>query len=442
MWGLLTVLAGNMLIDALEVSALMVATPAISAELGLSPAAGQWTLTAFALGFGGLMLFGGRLVALLGRRRCYLIALLVFAAASMIAGTSDSVEPLIATRLVKGFCAALTAPTGLAIITTRFAEGTDRARAISVYTLFGTSGFTAGLLASGLLTEVDWRWTLAFPAPVVLVLFAAGLVLIPRDPPAPGPAPLDLAGAWTFVGALFALVYTVSAVPSTGWTSARVLVGLVTAVVLAVACWLIERGARAPLLDAGVLRHRPLLLAALGAASLNGSYLGLLFILSNELQAQEKWTPTRTALAFLPACLPPAVTALRSGRLVARWGAPRLIPLGALAAFLGYLWFLRASAPLSYAVDLLPTLVLVGFAFVVSFAALNAQATGTVPAESRTVASATYQTAVQVGAALVLVLVAALLTVYRPAVRPAAIVVACAGLAGVLVGSAGRKPRP
>ncbi|MFD5342492.1 MFS transporter [Streptomyces anulatus] len=183
LWGLLFVLAGNMLIDALEVSVLVVAAPSIGADLRLAPAVLQWTISGFALGFGGLLLFGARVVALLGRRRVYLAALLAFAAASLVAALATDPALLTATRFVKGFCAALTAPTGLAIISTAFREGPARDRAVSVYTLFGAAGFTAGLLLSGLLTSVSWRWTLAFPAPVVLLLFLFARRLLPPDEP-------------------------------------------------------------------------------------------------------------------------------------------------------------------------------------------------------------------------------------------------------------------
>uniref|UniRef100_UPI002867EB2B MFS transporter n=1 Tax=Streptomyces shenzhenensis TaxID=943815 RepID=UPI002867EB2B len=183
LWGLLLVLAGNMLIDALEVSVAVVALPAIGTDLGQPPTVTQWAMTGFAAGFGGLLLFGARVVTLLGRRRVYLAALLAFAAASALSALAHDPWLLLATRVLKGFCAALTAPTGLAIITSTFPEGRPRSRAVSVYTLFGAGGFTAGLVLSGWLTETSWRWAFAFPAPVVLLLFALGLRLVPGERP-------------------------------------------------------------------------------------------------------------------------------------------------------------------------------------------------------------------------------------------------------------------
>src|SRR5215470_9252736 len=123
LWGLVFLLSGNMLLDALEVSVVIVAMPSIGADLHLPPSGAQWMMSGFALGFGGLVLLGVRLVAVFGRRRCYLAALLVFAIASVVGGFADATAVLVATRFVKGFCAALTAPTGLAIIGTTFPEG-------------------------------------------------------------------------------------------------------------------------------------------------------------------------------------------------------------------------------------------------------------------------------------------------------------------------------
>ena len=463
LWGLLAVLAGNMLIDALEVSVAVVALPSIGADLGLTPTTLQWVMSGFAVGFGGLMLFGARVVALLGRRRVYLVALLVFAAASVLSGLTSDPGVLIATRFVKGFCAALTAPTGLAIISTTFPEGPARNRALSVYTLFGASGFTAGLLLSGLLTQVSWRLTFVSPAPVVLVLFALGLRLIPEAathaaaaptpaavpaPAAPLPRRFGVAGAVTFSGALLALVYGIASVPGHGWADPRTAGAFALTALLLAAFVVTERSSAQPLLGFRALASGAMVRSALGAAALNGSYLGLLLTATHELQTLAGWTPLQTALAFVPASAPLAVAALSAGRIVARFGAARLIALGAVFPCLGYALFLRLSWPVGYAGAVLPTMLLVGAGFVLSFAALNMQAVSDLPAERRGAGSGLYQTAVQVGAALMLALVAALIEAARPvpgapaaaavaALRPAVWLVAAVGLLGLLTGLSG-----
>ncbi|MET8058920.1 MFS transporter [Streptomyces microflavus] len=496
MWGLLVVLAGNMLIDALEVSVALVALPAIGTDLGAPLTAMQWTITGFAVGFGGLMLFGARAVALLGRRRVYLAALVGFAAASLVGALAEDPSLLTATRVVKGFCAALTAPTGLAIIATAFPEGPQRNRALSVYTLFGAGGFTAGLLLSGWLTGFSWRLTFAFPAPAVLVLFVLGLRLIPGageengGGPPPGATAGDRAGrppgtmtgdrtgrppgttaggragrpprpplrrygfasAAAFLAGLLALVQGITSVPAHGWADLRSTGLLALAAGLLALFVALERASAHPLIRFEALRSRAMIRSALGAACLNGSYLGLLFVLTHQLQSLAGWSPLRTAAAFLPAAAPLVVTALFSGRIVARFGAPRLIAAGALLPFAGYLLLLRTPWPPAYATGILPAMLLVGAGFVLSFAALNSQATSQLPPAERGAGSGLYQTAVQVGAALSVALVAALLTGSAPpagaapaefaeACRPALTLVAAVGGLGLLTALTGLRSR-
>ncbi|MGP4087153.1 MFS transporter [Streptomyces sp. KR55] len=432
LWGLLFVLAGNMLIDALEVSVALVALPSVSADLGLPVAQVQWVVSGFAVGFGGLLLFGSRLVALLGRRPVYLAALLVFAAASLAAGVVDSAVPLVGTRLVKGACAALTAPTGLAIILAVFPQGPARGRAVSVYSFFGAVGFSAGLLLSGLLTEASWRWAFAFPAPVVLLLFAAGLRLIPHDPPGRSTARrYGVPSALALTGATLMLVYAIVSVPGTGWENSRTIGAFVLAALLAAVYFRAELTAEKPLLSLGLLTQGPLVRSALGAAALNGSYLGLLLLSTLHLQRRAGWSSLETGLAFLPASVPLALTALHSGRVAARFGPARLIAAGAAAAPAGYLLYPRdAPSDVRYAVDVLPTMLFVGVAFVLAFAALHLQATGSVPAPRQAEASGLYQTAVQLGAALMIGLTAAL---YPSGYGPALGLVTAVGLFGFLV---------
>lgn len=456
LWGLLFVLAGNMLIDALEVSVAVVALPSIGDDLHLSLRELQWTMSGFALGFGALILFGGRVVSRLGRRRVYLVALIVFAAASLAGALATGGPLLVATRFVKGVCAALTAPTGLAIIISTFKEGPARNRAVSVYTLFGASGFSLGLLLSGWLTQESWRWTFAFPAPVALLLFLFGLRLIPDDVPAEHPRrPYDLMGAATLTTAAVALVYALSTAPVRGWGDPRPLGALALVAVSLIAFVIAERVAERPLVRFGALRNRPLLRSALGAAALNGSYLGLLFVSTFHLQWLLGWSPLQTALAFLPASLPLAAASLFSGRMVSRFQPSVLIAAGAVAPPVGYALYFRLGTPTEYVTDILPTMTLVGVGFVLSFAAFHFQAISAAPAAEREMTGGIYQTAVQFGAAVMLALVSALLMAHRPApgataeavldgYRPALALIGAVGTLGLLVALSGvrRRLRP
>lgn len=452
LWGLLFVLAGNMLLDALEVSVALVALPSIAEDLHLTAPQAQWVVTGFAAGFGGLLLFGGRLVALLGRRPVYLAALAVFAAASLAGALADDVYVLVASRVVKGFCAALTAPTGMAIIASVFPAGRARSRAVAVYSLFGAGGFSAGLVLSGALTEVSWRWAFAFPAPVALLLLAAGLRLIPRDRPAANaadetgepagrkaPGRHGTASALCLTGTVLALVYAVTAVPGAGWGAPRTLGAFVLAAVLGALFVRRESTGGHPLVRLDLLAREPLVRSALGAGALNGSYLGLLLVSTLHLQQRAGWSPLETGLAFLPASAPLALTALYSGRIAARFGPARLIAAGAAAAPLGYALYPRDGRPdVSYATDVLPTMLLVGAAFVLAFTAFHLQATAAVPDGRQAEASGLYQTAVQLGAALVTAATAAL---HPSGAARSLLLVTAVGLFGLLLALRGLRPR-
>ncbi|MEU1272704.1 MFS transporter [Streptomyces sp. NPDC005799] len=454
-WALLTVLAGNMLIDALEVSVAVVALPSIGGDLGADPTSLQWVMSGFAAGFGATILFGTRLVERLGRRRVYLGAVSVFAVASLAGALAGAVWFLIATRVVKGVCAALTAPTGLAIITSTFPEGPARNRAVSVYSLFGASGFSLGLVLSGLLTEESWRWTFAFPAPVAAVLLVAGLRLVPEQrgkAGADGGRPYQLPTALSLSATLLALVYGIGHVPGHGWTAPGTVGAFTLAAVLSAVVVARERRATHPLLPPRVLGHPALRRSAFAAAALNGSYLGLLFVVTFHLQTLLGWSPARTGLALLPAALPLALTAAYSGRMVQRFGAARLIAVGYVAPPLGYALYLGAASPTRYATDILPTLLLLGAAFVLCFAALHLQALAAATEAEPGVASGVYQTAVQFGAVLMPALVAALMSAHRPppgaspaaalaGYHPALLLITAVGAAGLAVSLTGLLPR-
>src|SRR6201982_4156798 len=224
LWAILIVLGGALCLDALDVSMIGVALPSIRSALDLSTSSLQWIVSGYVLGYGGLLLLGGRAADLLGRRRVFLVALAVFALVSLLGGLASDPGLLIAARFVKGVAAAFTAPASMSLLTTTFPEGPMRNRAFSVYTVFGASGFSLGLVLSGLLTEISWRWTLLVPAPVAAVVLVAGIWLIPRgERTTRGGRKFDIPGALTITTAMLLLVYTVVSAQQAGGGSARTL---------------------------------------------------------------------------------------------------------------------------------------------------------------------------------------------------------------------------
>src|SRR5438270_1904426 len=253
LWGILFVLGGALCLDALDVSMIGVALPSIRSALDLSTSSLQWVVSGYVLGYGGLLLLGGRAADLLGRRRVFVGALAIFVVASLFGGLVSNGALLIVSRFVNGMSAAFTAPAGLSLITASFAEGPARNRALGVYTATGASGFSLGLVLGGALTELGWRWCFLVPAPIALaVLFVARRVL-PADAPFDGHRRYDLPGAATVTAAMLLLVYTVTQAPQVGWGAARTLGGLVAVAALIAVFTLTELRSKAPLIRLGTL---------------------------------------------------------------------------------------------------------------------------------------------------------------------------------------------
>jgi EmrB/QacA subfamily drug resistance transporter len=463
LWAILIVLCGALFLDALDVSMVGVALPSIRADLGLTTSSLQWVVSGYVLGYGGLLLLGGRAADLLGRRRVFLSALAVFAVASLFGGLVSSAGLLIAARFIKGVAAAFTAPASLSIITTTFAEGPQRNRAVSIYSAFGASGFSLGLVLSGLLTEVSWRWTLLLPAPVAVLVLVAGLRLIPREAsPASRSRRFDLPGAVTVTAAMLLLVSAVVGAPQSGWASAATLGSFAGAAVLLAAFGVIERRSPDPLLPFGIFRSASLTRANLCILALFGSYVSFQFLVTQYLQIASGWTALGTALVFLPAGVLVAVASPRMGLLLDRFG-PALMVTVALGCLVGgYALFLRIGPRPDYPGVILPSVLLIGAAFGLGFSALNVQATAGVADAKQGLASGILQTSMQIGGALVLAIVTAvvdahggnrlgapqaLLSAYRPAlevitgVAAVGVAIAASGLAFPGARRAGTGPR-
>ncbi|NDZ96582.1 MFS transporter [Streptomyces sp. SID6673] len=410
-WLLLVVLAGALFLDGLDISMVGVALPSIGADLGMGQSQLQWIVSGYVLGYGGLLLLGGRTSDLIGRRRVFLIALGVFGVASVVSALVDIDALIVALRFVKGVAAAFTVPAGLSIITTTFAEGPARNRALSIYTVCGASGFSLGLVFGGLLTELSWRATLIFPGPVALLLLFAGLRVIPKIGASQFRwAQFDVVGAFTSTGALLLLVFGVVRAPEVGWASAITIGTLVVSGLLAVAFVLVERRHRHPLVRLGLLRSPLLVHANISAALMFGSYVAFQFVVTLYLQDSLGWSPLSMALGFLPAGLIVAASAIRMDRVLDRVATPWLL-VGGFAAFLGgYLWFARVEPGMAYADFLLPTIILLGIGFAVTFPSVTSQGTAGVDDAEQGLASGLVNTSVQVGGAVMMAVVTAILT--------------------------------
>jgi EmrB/QacA subfamily drug resistance transporter len=407
-WATLLVLCGALFLDALDVSMIGVALPSIRTDLDMSTSSLQWVVSGYVLGYGGFLLLGGRAADLLGRRRMFLIALTVFLLASGLGGLVNDGSLLIATRFIKGVSAAFTAPAGLSIITTTFAEGPARTKALAAYTATGATGFSLGLVFGGLLTEIGWRWVFFLPVPIAFVTLLAGIRLVPHDtPPLRAARSFDATGAVLMTTAMLLLVYTVVESPDVGWASARTLGSFaLVAAILAAFVWR-ERRARTPLVRLGILRSGSLVRANLGAMALFGGWVGFQFVATLYMQQLLGWSPLETGLAIFPGGLLVALLSPRIAPLVMRFGVTNLILAGMVAVTAGYALFLRIGLDASYATVMLPTFILAGLGFALAFAPLNLAATSGVAPLEQGLAGGLLNTSFQFGGALVLAVVTA-----------------------------------
>ena len=433
LWGILIVLGGALLLDGLDVSMVGVALPSIRGALHMSTSSLQWIVSGYTLGYGGLLLLGGRAADLLGRRRVFVVAVAVFAVVSVLGGFASSAGLLIAARIIKGMAAAFTAPASMSLLTTTFPEGPLRNRAFSIYSVFGASGFSLGLVLSGLLTQVNWRLTLLVSAPAAALVLLGAVTLIP-----PGEAGsrasrawhhFDLPGAAVITAAVLLLVYTVVDAQQ-GWGSARTIGSFAAVTALGVAFAVIETRSTHPLVPFGIFRSASLRRAQIGAITLFGSYVSFQFLLTQYLQSLAHWSAISTALAFLPAGVMVFVLSVRVAGLLNRFGAGALVVAAFASLVAGYAVFLRAGVTPDYPAVMLPSVILLGAAFGFGFSALTVAATSGVRNEQQGLAASLFQTSFQVGGAVVLAVVtavidaagantltspAATLSAYRPA---------------------------
>jgi MFS family permease len=297
------------------------------------------------------------------------------------------------------------------MITTTFPEGPARNRALSIYTACGASGFSLGLVLGGLLTEVGWRWTFLLPVPLAAAILIALPRVIAADPKiATQRRGFDIPGAITITAGMLLLVRTVVRAPQIGWGSTETLIEFVVAFALLAAFVAIELRTPRPLVRLGILRSGALARANVTAMVTFGSYIGFQFVGTLYLQALLGWSPIGTALAFLPGGLIVAFASPRVGPLADRFGTERVIAVGLASFVLGYGLMLRIGDTLSYPGVFLPTMLLIGIGFALCFPMMNIQGTAGVGDHEQGLASGLVQTSFQVGGAIVLAIVTAIVS--------------------------------
>ncbi|MEU3598748.1 MFS transporter [Streptomyces sp. NPDC006798] len=396
---MLAVLCGTVFLEGIDVAMLAVAVPAIRADLGLSTGTAAWVVSGYVLGYAGFTLLGGRAADLLGRRRMFLLWLVVFIAFSGLGGFATEGWMLVLSRFVTGVAAAFMTPASLSLITTSYQAGRQRNKALMIYAGTSAGGFSLGLVIGGLLTEIGWRWVFFAPVVLAVLILAGALRLLPADRIPPRTGGFDLPGAVTAAGAMLLLVYGIIRLEHglAGW-------GFTLAVVAAgsLLTWLfvrIERRTAVPLVRLGILRNAAMVRADTGMMLLFGAFFGFQFMVTLYLQEERGWTSLQTSLALLVAgidvILAPTVTPI----LVNRFGTARVIFASFVVAVVSYALFLPVGADWSY-LAMLPALTLAGVAFGLGIGPMTIAATDGVPAEEQGLAGGLLQTAMQFGGAV------------------------------------------
>jgi EmrB/QacA subfamily drug resistance transporter len=400
-WTLATVALAQLMV-VLDATVVNIALPAAQADLGFSDGQRQWVITAYSLAFGSLLLLGGRLSDLWGRKRTFIIGLIGFAAASALAGAAPTFGVLVTGRALQGAFAALLAPTALAVLTTTFTIPKERARAFGVFGAIAGAGGAIGLLLGGFLTEqFNWRWNLyinVFIAAIAIV----GAALFVRHVARTGPRPkLDLPGTVLVSAALFLLVYGFSNAETEGWDSPMTWGMLATSAVLLVVFVLWQRRAAHPLLPLQIVLDRNRGAAYTSVFIAGAGMFGIFLFVTYYLQTSLGYSPMQTGLAFLPMILMLVLAAQLSTNLfVPRFGPKVMVPIGMVIAAAGMVALTQLDAQSTYVADVLAPLMILGFGMGSIMPASMQTATFGVERSFAGVASAMVNTSQQVGGSI------------------------------------------
>ncbi|MBA3842427.1 MAG: MFS transporter [Actinobacteria bacterium] len=412
-WAALTLIVVAQFMVVLDVSIVNVALSAIKLDLGFSETGLQWVITAYAIVFGGFLLLGGRLGDLYGRRRLFMIGLLVFAAGSALSGLAWSSGSLIAFRAAQGLGGALFAPAGLSLLMTTFTDGRDRNLAIGVWGAASGSGGAAGVLLGGVLTSyLSWPWIFLVNVPVGLAVVALTPRFITESKRLQGSRHFDIAGAGTVTSALMIFVYALTYATQHAWSSPVTIALLALSAALLTAFVWVERRAAAPLMPLSIFKVRTLAAGNVITVILASVAFSSFFLLALYLQQVEHFSAAQTGLAFTAIALPIATVSNFVGPLVRRVGPRPVLVAGLLLIVASEGLLMRLPVHSRYVVDLLPPFLLMGFGMSLSWVSVTiASLAGVSPADAG-VASGISNTARQVGGAIGLAVVSTIAASY------------------------------
>jgi EmrB/QacA subfamily drug resistance transporter len=410
-WKALAVLGIAYLMVVLDVSIVNVALPSIQTDLNFSPENLQWVISGYALTFGGLLLLGGRIGDLLGRRKLFMIGLGLFAVTSLVAALSVSSGMLIAARLLQGAAGAILSPSVFSIVSVTFEEGAERNKALGILGGIAGSGAAIGVLAGGVLTEyAGWEWIFLVNVPIGI----ATLFFVPRYVRESRATNLtrhfDAAGATTVTAGLMFLVYGLTQSTNNGWTSGRTIGALSAAAVLIATFVFIEARSRSPLVPLSFFRKRTPTGANIIGFGLGTMIFGVFFMLSLYMQQVLGYSAMQTGVGYLAVALTAVVAAGASQALVTRLGVKPVLISGMVLLGLGLAFFSQVSVGGSYVGDLLPGFLLIGVGMGFSFVPISIAALAGITSTEAGLASGLINTSQQIGGALGIAILATVST--------------------------------
>ena len=400
-WVVLVIICLAQFMVVLDATIVNVALPHIKIALGFSNANLQWIINAYTLVFAGFLLLGGRAGDLLGRKRLFLVGLVIFTAASLLNGLAGSSGMLIGFRALQGLGAALISPAALSIISTTFAEGKERARALGVWAAIAIGGSAFGLVLGGWLTQsFSWRWIFFVNVPVGIFAVLAALRIVPESKDEHAHQGYDLAGAITVTGGLMVLVYALVTGQTHGWASATTIGGFILAAVLLSSFVVIETRASEPLVRLSIFRVRSLLTANLAMFLAFSGMFAMFYFNTLYIQEVLGFHPLKAGLSFLPFTAGIMVSAGLASNLAPRIGVRPVAVVGMLLSIAGMLLFARMPLGGSYATDVLPGMLISSLGMGAIFMPLTLMATTGLEDEDQGLASGLFNTSQQVGGAL------------------------------------------
>ena len=400
-WGTLAIVGAAFFMTILDVAIVNVALPSIETDLNVTETTVQWVLIAYAITFGGFLLLGGRMADLLGRKRIFIVGLVLFTIASLVCGLANSEGVLIGSRAVQGLGAAIVSPAALSIVTTLFREGAERNKALGIWGAVGGSGAAVGVLMGGILTKyLGWEWIFFVNVPVGIAVLALTVALVAESRADVARRQYDVGGALAVTSGLALLVYTISKAPDVGWSSGRTIGLLILSVALLALFLIIEMRVEQPLMPLRIFQVRTVAGANIVGLILGAIVFANFFLLTLYVQQVLGYSALRAGLTFLTTAGTAVIAAGVAQALVTKVGVKPILATGLVLMTIGMVWYTQISVDGTFVSDLLVGYVAVGIGIAFAFVPVTIAALAGVADHEAGLGSGLINTSQQIGGAI------------------------------------------